>query len=180
MSFFSLRKNSPLWWYHKSCDLRASAATLWFSMENKLVEKISLKLHLGEGRSVNTRPVYLMLCGLSLELMYKAILVTKEKKVPPKHILQDLANLAGITTEKSTEDLLSILTESIIWDGKYPVPKETQQNKMAELSGLENRNLVDYVERRGFEIPQPNDKLHWDFFNEIWKEANKMFWQNRC
>ena len=179
MTFFLLRNNAPLWWYHKSCDLRASAGTLWFSMKNELLEKISSELDLGEGHSRNTWSVYLMLCGLSLELIYKAILILKKIKVPPKHILKNLANSAGIQSDRQKEDLLSILTEAIIWDGKYPVPKEDQHSRMTELSKIENRSLVDYVEWKGIKIPQPNNKLDWDSFNELWTEANEMFWQNR-
>lgn len=83
-------------WYNKSCDLRASSDALWLSMKNELFETISSELNLGEGRSANIWPVYFMLCGLSLELIYKAILVIKNEKVPTKHTLGSLADLAGI------------------------------------------------------------------------------------
>ena len=148
-------------------------------MENELSDKISSELKLGEGRSFNIWPVYLMLCGLSLELIYKAILVVKKQNVPSKHILKNLAKSAGIQSDRQKEDLLSILTEAIIWDGKYPVPKDDQHRKMAKLSKIENRSLVDYVEWKGITIPQPNNKLGWESFNELWTEANEVFWQNR-
>ena len=128
---------------------------------------------------MNTRPVYLMLCGLSLELIYKAILVVRKQSVPSKHILKNLANSAGIQSDRRKEDLLSILTEAIIWDGKYPVPKDEQHRKMVELSKIENRSLVDYVEWKGTTIPKPNKELGWDSFNELWTEADGMFWKNR-
>ena len=179
MSFFSQRKDSPLWWYHKSCDLRASAGALWFSMKNDLLEKISSELNLGAGRSANTWPVYLMLCGLSLELIYKAILVEKNQKAPPKHILKDIATLAGIHLDQQKEDLLSILTEAIIWHGKYPVPRDKRHGKMAELSRIENRSLVDYVEWKGLKVPRPNNELGWDSFNKLWAEANEVFCRYR-
>ena len=179
MTFFTLRKTAPLWWYHKSCDLRASAGTLWFSKKNELSEKISSELNLGEGRSGNTQSVYLMLCGLSLELMYKAILTIKKLAIPRKHNLKNLANSAGIQSNRQKEDLLSILTEAILWDGKYPVPTDDQLSKMTELAEIENRSLVDYAEYKGINIPRPNNKLGWDSFNELWTEANEVFWQEK-
>jgi|GEM_PF-1127490 len=179
MIFFSLRKAAPLAWYNKSCDLRASSGAIWFSMKNELLETISSELNLGEGRSANIWPVYFMLCGLSLELIYKAILVVKNEKAPTKHTLSSLANLAGIHQDQRKEDLLSILTEAIIWEGKYPVPMDGQQNKMVELSRLENRSLFDFVEWKGLKIPRPNNELGWDSFNNLWMEANEIFWRYR-
>ena len=179
MIFFSLRKAAPLAWYNKSCDLRASSGALWFSMKNELLGTISTELNLGEGRSANIWPVYFMLCGFSMELIYKAILVVKNKKVPTKHTLCSLADLAGIHQDQRKEDLLSILTEAIIWEGKYPVPRDGQQNKMVELSRLENRSLFDFVEWKGLKIPRPNNELGWDSFNKLWMEANEIFWRYR-
>jgi len=179
MNFFSLRKNSPLSWYNKSCDLRASSGALWFSMKNELLKKISSELNLGKGRSANTWAVYLMLCGLSLELIYKAILVVKKQQVSTKHTLKNLADLAGIHSDRRKEDLLAILTEAIIWDGKYPVPRDEQQGKMVELSKIENRSLFDYVEWKSLKIPRPNNELGWDSFNNLWTEANEVFWRYR-
>lgn len=65
--------------------------------------------------------------ALSLELSLKAILVAREKENRMTHRLQDLNDEAGITIEQDQEATLELLSELLIWLGRYPVPKNEGQ-----------------------------------------------------
>src|SRR5690348_13945699 len=99
---FSRRQKSSIYWFNKSADLRGSAAAIWHSMTKERSAEIALACNLGQGfdLSIACRPIYLMLCGMSLELMYKAICVATRTKFAPTHRLSDLATLAGVSFNK--------------------------------------------------------------------------------
>jgi hypothetical protein len=138
---FEWYRDVAIYWYNKSSDLRGSAGALWISRQKAFSTAIVKKLHLGEGFSMGaaTPSVYLMLCGMSLELLYKAILVATRQKVPHEHILVKLAKLAGVSVGADETALLRILTESIVWDGRYPVPKTVAS--FDELRKLRSKHL---------------------------------------
>lgn len=117
------------------------------------------KLNLGDGfrMSAAVWPVFMMLCGMSLELLYKAISVAKGNQVETHHKLIDLADSAGVEVDKQAKALLTELTEYVIWEGKYPVPKDNQKESFFRKS-----------------IPI----LNWDTFNMLWKDAIGIFFQN--
>ena len=69
-------RNHPNHWYNRASDLHASAGALWLIMRTR-EEGAADELGLGRGFSmcVACWPVYLMLSGLSLEVIMKAALV---------------------------------------------------------------------------------------------------------
>lgn len=108
------KKELSIYWYNKASELRSAAGALC-------------------GKSWN--PVYFMLSGMALELIYKAIVVAKGNEPNTKsHGLANLAKEAGLKVKNKQEGLLAILTEAIIWYGRYPVPKE--QEKLKHMSNL--------------------------------------------
>lgn len=156
-----MRKNAPLWWYNKSSDLHASAGALWLSMDDSKSTYYVEKLQLGSDfkMSVAVFPVFIMLCGMSLELIYKAISVAKGEQVETHHILYDLAVKAGISIDEKGKDYLQDLTEYVIWEGKYPVPKDKQKESFFR----QTKRVID-----------------WDSFNELWEDAVHIFFQYRA
>lgn len=78
-----------MWWYNKSCHLRAAATVLRVAPE--ICDYSNLAKTLGSADAISdigfTEPVYEMLCGMSLELIYKAILVAKHENYPDSHDL---------------------------------------------------------------------------------------------
>ncbi|MGE0467813.1 MAG: HEPN domain-containing protein [Nitrospira sp.] len=60
--------------------------------------------------------------ALSLELSLKAILVSRKKTYPTTHRLKVLSDAAGVVVEKDQEKTLEILSESISWLCRYPIP----------------------------------------------------------
>lgn len=158
MDMFERRKNAPLWWYNKSANFHASAGALWLSMDDSKSAYYVGQLSLGQGfrMSVAVFPVFMMLCGMSMELIYKAIRVAKEEKVHPHHRLIELAHLAGVKFDDKTKAQLKDLTEYVIWEGKYPVPKD---NHIAEFFRESTRII------------------NWESYNTLWKDAAEIFFK---
>jgi len=168
-------------WFNKASDLHASAGALWMSMREDYSDIFAAELGFASqfNMSVAVWPVYMMLCGLSLELLYKAISVAKGEEVKPIHDLIQLANLAGIKTEGQSKKLLALLTESIIWEGKYPAPKDKRRESFSTANNLYNQVMYTKCQHKGIERQKPTDALSWNSFNKLWVKASKIFWENR-
>jgi hypothetical protein len=119
-----------------------------------------------------------MICGLSLELIYKAIIIEKGNKFKPVHKLIYLAQKAGLKIDSHTEGILEILTESISWQGKYPIPKE---KKLSGFSKLLGDKLFSKSNINSRHINTKNT-IGWNAFNNIWLDANKIYCEreNEC
>ena len=90
--------------------------------------------------------------GIALELALKSIAVAKSKIYENNHRLNDLCTLVELKITKNQACALELLSELIIWSGRYPVPKEEGQwnnyhdvvlgkHVVSEVEG--NRTLVD-------------------------------------
>lgn len=171
MKRYERQKKLSIYWYNKSSDLRGSAGALWASMNKEHSEKIVQELSLGTGyrMSASVLPVYHMLCGMAIELIYKAILIAHgfNPKKFKYHKLIILANLAGIIVDDKSKLILQLLTESIIWDGKYPVPNNEKE--------MENRDKL-FGELTKGALARANDVLSWESFNRRWLEASNIYW----
>lgn len=176
------RASTPQYWFNKSTDLRAAAGALWYCMDQPRNLQVTRELVLGDGFSmaVATRPVYLMLCGLSLELVYKAILVAIGKEPPPRHDLCKLAAAAGIPTTKKQQQVLSLLTESIIWDGKYPTPILRKYQATENVPAISRNLLFDKRQLGSLFVFQPKkpDPLGWREFSLIWSAGATTFFKH--
>jgi HEPN domain-containing protein len=65
--------------------------------------------------------------GIALELALKSIAIAKAKSYEANHRLNDLCALVGLDITKDQECTLELLSELIIWSGRYPVPKKEGQ-----------------------------------------------------
>jgi HEPN domain-containing protein len=65
--------------------------------------------------------------GLALELVLKAIAIAKSIEFKTTHRLNDLCKLIGLKITKDQECTLELLSELIVWSGRYPVPKKEGQ-----------------------------------------------------
>lgn len=178
-NIYEKRKELAICWYNKASDLRGAAGALWASMDDFRSNEIVKELGLWTGFSmkVATTPVYAMLCGMSLELLYKAIVVAKGIEPNTKsHKLTELASNAGVSVTERQVALLEILSESIIWDGRYPVPKK--QEYMQHLIELRNEYLYNKVPLGKLYILSPNGALNWESFNKLWSVAFDVYWEN--
>lgn len=176
---YERRKKLAIYWCNKAFDLRGAAAALWASMDDSRSSEIIEELGLGTSYSIKvaTSSVYAMLCGMSLELLYKAIVVAKGNEPNTlNHKLADLASDAGLSVTKQQQDLLEILSESVIWDGRYPVPKK--QEHMNKLIKLRNEHLYDKKPLGKLHVLSPNCALNWESFNRLWSDAFEVYSQN--
>jgi hypothetical protein len=74
---------------------------------------------------------------------------------------------------------VKIFTESIVWDGKYPVPLDKQRDALGGLNELRKDALF---EDAGFgsgtmRIYRSNGKLSWETFNAIWMLGHERYAQ---
>ena len=107
--YFKKKKGLSIYWFHKASALKDSADILWSSMNGRNWGDVKF-------------PVYMMLCGMSLELIYKAIVVANNNEPNTRsHSLKELSKEAGLQVNNEQSGMLQILSEAIIWDGRYPV-----------------------------------------------------------
>jgi hypothetical protein len=158
---FELRQETPAYWHNKSLDLFISAHTLWVAMQdNKSLE-------------VNCWPTYKMLMGMSFELLFKAHCVGAGINFAAIHDLVELARTANFTITKDENGTLKVLSEYIIWDGKYPIPKKPQhlENHWKNQSQV----LSDKKKFGGLTVQVSNDKLDFENLSPFWQKYSDQF-----
>ncbi|KFE54022.1 HEPN domain-containing protein [Pseudomonas syringae] len=131
-------------WLNRANDLHASAGAIWFSMGSENHQAITEKLGFSDGFSMSTAcyPVYHMLCGLALELIMKAVLVSRGEPFPEKHDLNDLATLIGMKRNVNEKRVLRFYQESVVWAGRYPIPKKANDQMLRQYWDLANKVLT--------------------------------------
>lgn len=174
---FDRRKDSPLWWLNKSSDLHASAGALWVVMLEDKSQKFQNSLSLGKGFSMGAAcwPVYQMLFGMSFELILKAIIVVSKKTLVHTHKLITLADNTDLHLTKPERDILILLTESIVWEGKYPVPK--QKEHLDNHYKKANEVLFDSHKMGDFEVRRSNKTFDWENLNALWSKMSSHFFE---
>ncbi|HCL6751420.1 TPA: hypothetical protein ACNUZQ_002987 [Citrobacter braakii] len=160
-------RKHPNHWFNQASNLRASAHVLWLTMQSNSLQK-EMGYDGGFSLKVACYPVYEMLCGLALELILKAVIVQKNKPVPNSHNLNHLASIADIKISKKIVGLLNFYTEVIVWSGRYPIPRNCDDEKLTNYWELVSNTLTEPVENVGtLQIRRGNGASDWDNFNEI-------------
>ena len=83
--------------------------------------------------------IWCMLVGLSLEVLAKGLIIAKEPgrfksdskewlRLTEGHDVLRLVGQTGFTLDKKQKTILEAIEMSVVWEGKYPVPKK--RNKM--------------------------------------------------
>lgn len=84
--------------------------------------------------------------GISLELALKALALAESKEFKKNHCLNELVSLVELNITKDQEYTLELLSELIVWSGRYPVPKkETHWNNYHDV--VKEKHIVR--ERQG-------------------------------
>lgn len=171
---FERRKTLGMYWYNKACDLRGAAGLVWAGIKDEDPARTAQQLGLGKGFSFAAAcwPVYQMLCGLALELLLKAAVVTGGEAPKATHDLGYLWSRLNLPLTEADSGVLALLSESIKWAGRYPVPKEEADFK--RLRDLSDRHLMDKfpLGNSGLEIRRYNGRLDWSAFGELWGTAH--------
>lgn len=167
------------YWLNKAVALRAAAGAIWYCTEVEPIEKVIITLagNPPVDFSTGSWQVYRMLCGMSIELMYKAVIVQNKKTVPKTHNLLELAHKAGdFTPSPKDAGLLALLTECIMWEGRYPVPHHHSAIDWFAFLHYENlfRKVPTGKSSMALEPIEPNP-LDWEQYNQLWEHAHALF-----
>jgi hypothetical protein len=167
-------------WHIKAWHLMGAAGALWACKNEQRSTELVKELGLATEFSMEHalwRPS-LMLCGMSLELLFKAIVVAKgETPDTSSHELPELARLAGVPLTSKQKGLLEVLTAYIYWAGRYPVPKDSKY--YVPLIKLEHQHLFN-TRKVGSSFVEvlPGTQLDWEHFHKLWKHAEKIYYEN--
>lgn len=170
---FDRRRQEPAYWFNKSADMRASAGAIRYGMSHSDAVTEWLDFPNGYSMSVASHDVFVMLCGLSMELMYKSILVSKAIKFEKVHKLNMLRKLAEVDVSELEEGILDIYTHAIYWVGKYPVPLKSDFN--SEFMNLVDKHLFESVPGMSINLKRGNGLMNWDTFEALWRSAEQVY-----
>jgi hypothetical protein len=163
---------SPQYWIDKSKSLRASAAAIWHCIASSPPLDLSAAL-------VTEPPidptgiwyVYRMLCGMSLELAYKASLIAMGQRIKTTHDLTWLAEQVLPSVSRRERGLLELLTQCIVWDGRYPAPKDPLSLEYFVYLSYENLYRKEVTGNSTTLIPIEPNPLNWENYNSLWQSA---------
>jgi len=171
-------RNHPNHWFNRASDLRASAGAVWIGMEADRVSAERLNLGSGFSMGVACTPVYYMLCGLALELIMKARLVQLgyTDKQFGHHKLEKLVDQLQIVIQEEERRLLRFYEASMVWAGRYPLPRNATEQQVLDFWRLAGDVLTEAVpEITGIELRRGNDATSWENFHALWKKYAALF-----
>jgi len=173
---FSEHQSVSMSWYNKATDLRGAAGAVWAGMGDEDSQRIVSELGLGPSyrMAAAVGPVFRMLCGMSIELLLKAVCVERRRAPEAIHNLGRLASLSGVDFDADELPLLDILSEAIVWHGRYPTPKKRDHwDRHLELS---NEHLFDKKPLGSTHVLQPNHALDWEGYTSLWNRVHNAYW----
>jgi hypothetical protein len=152
---------NPRYWHNKSADLFTSAHVLWKAMESDT--------NLG----VSCYATYKMLMGMPFEALLKGLCIESKKSVISEletHDLVELAKTLGLRLTKEENKFLTVLTDHILWAGKYPTPKNAKQLQ-------QHINMVHVTENRKIKLGSldatvSNGALDFDNLKPLWRKLS--------
>lgn len=115
-------------WYARARALYAAAKAVWERGDQLHDQSLRDRMAL--------EAVAFMLAGMSLECLLKAVIVgevpeSNQKIELPRtlktHNLLSLAKDAGIAVSDDEEHCLRILTDHVVWAGRYPAPTSVEK-----------------------------------------------------
>ena len=163
---------SQQYWIDKAKALRASAAAIWHYIDSNPPLDLSSALATDPPiAKTGIWNVYRMLCGMSLELAYKASLIAMEEKIKITHDLNWLAEQVLSSVSRKERGLLELLTQCIVWDGRYPAPKDSLSLEYFVYLSYENLYRKEQTENTMTLIPIEPDPLSWENYNSLWQSA---------
>lgn len=106
----------------------ANSAT-WFSLADAFYAAAKLLHECQERIPSDSRP-FALNAAYSIELILKGILAQKGATIPDRgngHDLRSLSTKAQVDLSNKQKTTLELLTETIVWAGRYPGPKKEEQ-----------------------------------------------------
>lgn len=173
---FARMSKEPKYWIDKARSMHAAAGAVWYCTQVEKPENVANTIGGSPDFSCGAWQVYRMLCGFSLELAFKAILVVRREPVSTTHDLVRLADESVVMYTDKQKELLALLTECVIWEGRYPVPKRHEDIDRFVFWHYETLfRKVRMGERSWTMEPIEPHPLDWDQFNELWQRAEAAY-----
>lgn len=174
-------RSHPNHWRNRAADLKASAGALWHAMGSQDAA-IAQELGYAEGYRMGVAcwPVYHMLCGLSLEVIIKAVLVrrgTDPTKIET-HSFVKLHDALGLTMDGERAKLMAFYEASLVWAARYPTPRNASDDKLLSYYDLAAEVLtkpVDLGTSGILKFRASNDATDWKHFSELWHSYEALF-----
>jgi len=177
---FNFHNENSSCWYQKSVDLYASASLIAEARQSREDKTFleSLELKGDYSVSIGCEHPYLMLMGLSFEVILKAICIeTSSEFSQVKHDLQEVAKSAGVQLSKKEITQLRLLSDFVLWEGRYPVakrPSQTMQHWNSTRKELwKTENIL------GFEVTGRTDIFEHETLKSLWLKLQAHYWQKR-
>ncbi|WP_374627671.1 hypothetical protein [Pandoraea sp.] len=164
-----------MYWFNKSQDLWGVIHALRFAIRHQDEMDGGESGYSYEVAAASVMP---MLCGMALELMYKAICVAKGLKVPETHELSLLADRGGAQLSDDDKRYLRYLSIHVWWEGRYPVPKEMRADEMDELSSISSDLFMEDVPGVSIRLRRHNGRDQEAMFDDLWGRAASAFHAN--
>lgn len=144
---FEENARRPIYWFLNAQNLKKDSELVLDASEqayNKCMDR-SIPLEGIDLFALTVFPVSVLLAGLAIENLLKGVIISQEPDsvksgkldswISSTHNLTQLCGRAKVNVDQSEQDLILVLTESVVWSGKYPVPKQ--------FKSLMPRNLLD-------------------------------------
>ncbi|WP_435235908.1 hypothetical protein ACR30L_19570 [Psychromonas sp. PT13] len=168
---FDTQNKYSAYWHNKACHLMKSSNILWGACKN--------------GDLLDSGDTYLMLMGLSFELLLKSFYVANDKPVPSHHGLDNLTSECFYQPTKKEIIILRVLSGYITWQGRYPVPKDKTDKSTGEKIGFHSirdqakpfENTLGFSEQLAGQTNSQINRSDLNFNNLIvlWKKINAQY-----
>lgn len=177
---FNFHLTNSSFWYEKSISLYASATLIWNARQGEYGQEFVSSLGLKGGFSVEVgcEHPYLMMMGLSYEVMLKAICIAEGKDFPQNnHDLQNVAKLVDIELSQKEKTQLRLLSEFVAWEGRYPVPKKHE--KMTQHWNSTRKELWQTENILGCEVASRTNIFDHDLLKTLWLKLQDKYLERR-
>jgi len=159
------------YWFNRSSDLKGTAAALWIAAGDKsFCTNVVQKCGFASGFSIPmvVSEPFLMICGMSLELFFKAVAMEKGVAINMSHHdLRKHAKIAELKYSTQDSELLEILSHYVSWAGRYPTPKsDSEYDRLQKL----HHKRFSQPSPAGFGRV-PVNPLEWEDFSRLWNVA---------
>jgi HEPN domain-containing protein len=125
----------------------------------------------------DTRP-FALNAALSIELILKSILARKNIGIPQGsdgHDLIVLSEKVGTTLTESQRLTLELLTETIVWSGRYPAPKKEQRWDDYHDRILESHIVRNKSGNKSSAMANRDTFPNWETYARIWNACVSEF-----
>ena len=173
---FQRRKEISTYYWNCASDLHAASLILGHAVKPDFCLTAE-NLGLGKGFSLAAAisPPFMLNAGLSIELLLKAIGKILGRPEKYSHHLNYLCQHVGIQVSDDVMVILDILTESINWSARYPVPKSaTAWEELLEKWS----NMWSVQQRAGLRIRTqiPERLPNLSNYELIWNDLQSYYW----